>query len=140
VASQLLPAINYMSGSRDTVRSAVARIEEAGDPERYLARLSREIAPAAPPRGYGRPLFPGKPGMVHRLAPPTRLAIEMALHEEQEMRALMGELVDLELAWREAEEIARIADGMFVPREVETSLARLRASAGRGDGGTADGG
>ena len=59
----------------------------------------------------------------------------MALHEEQEMRALMGELVDLELAWREAEEIARIADDMFVPQEVEASLARLRESADRSDGG-----
>lgn len=130
VASQILPAINHMSGSRDTVRAAVARIEEAGDPERYLARLSREIAPATPPRGYGRPLFPGKPGVVHRLPPPTRLAIEMALHEEQEMRALMGELLELELAWREAEEIARIADDLFVPQEVEASLRRMRELVG----------
>lgn len=134
VASQILPAINYMSGSRETVRSAVAQIEEAGDPERYLSRLSRRIAPAAPTPGYGRPLFPGKPGTVHRLPQPTRLAIEMALHEEEEMRALMGELVDLELAWREAEEIAGIADEMFVPREVEASLERLRAEAGRASG------
>jgi hypothetical protein len=135
VAAQILPAINYMSGSRETVRSAVARIEQAGNPERYLARLSREIAPEARPTGYGRPLFAGKPGTVHRLPSPTRLAIEMALHEEQEMRALVGELVDLELAWREAEEIARIADDMFVPQEVEASLVRMRESAGRGDGG-----
>ena len=131
VATQILPAINYMSGSKDTVRTAVERIEAAGDPERYLARLSREIAPSDPPRGYGRPLFPGKPGMVHKLPAPTRLALEMALHEEQEMRALMGELLDLEMAWREAEEIAGISDDMFVPPEVEASLARLRQEAGR---------
>ena len=39
-----------------------------------------------------------------------RLALEMALHEESERRALKGELAALEAAWREAEEIARIAD------------------------------
>ncbi len=134
VATQILPAINYMSGSKDTVRTAVERIEAAGDPEQYLARLSREIAPSDPPRGYGRPLFPGKPGVVHKLPAPTRLALEMALHEEQEMRALMGELLDLEAAWREAEEIAGISDDMFVPHEVEAALERLRRNAGRDTG------
>jgi hypothetical protein len=34
----------------------------------------------------------------------------MALHEESERRALEGELTLLESAWREAEEIAGIAD------------------------------
>lgn len=38
------------------------------------------------------------------------LALEMALHEESERRALDGELATLEAAWREAEEIASIAD------------------------------
>jgi hypothetical protein len=41
-----------------------------------------------------------------------RLALEMALHEESERRALQGELAALEAAWREAEEIARIADAL----------------------------
>jgi hypothetical protein len=39
-----------------------------------------------------------------------RLALEMSLHEEQERRALGGELAELERAWQEAEEIAAIAD------------------------------
>lgn len=46
--------------------------------------------------------------------PPTRLALEMALHEEQERRALEGELWMLERAWREAEEIAAIADRLLL--------------------------
>jgi hypothetical protein len=33
-------------------------------------------------------------------------------HEEAERRALAGELAELEARWREAEEIARIADGL----------------------------
>ena len=38
-----------------------------------------------------------------------RLALEMALHEDVEMRALQGELHTLERAWRDAEEIAPAA-------------------------------
>jgi hypothetical protein len=38
------------------------------------------------------------------------VAVEMALHEETERRALEGELAMLEAMWREAEQIAAIAD------------------------------
>lgn len=40
------------------------------------------------------------------------LALEMALHEEFERRALEGELALLESRWREAEEIAGVADAL----------------------------
>jgi hypothetical protein len=42
-----------------------------------------------------------------------RLALEMAAHEETERRALEGELLELETAWREADEIAAIADALL---------------------------
>ena len=42
-----------------------------------------------------------------------RLALEMAAHEDAERRALDGELAELEAAWRDAEEIAAIADALF---------------------------
>ena len=42
-----------------------------------------------------------------------RLALEMAAHEETERRALEGELEELEAAWREADEIATIADALL---------------------------
>jgi len=41
-----------------------------------------------------------------------RLALEMAAHEDGERRAMEGELALLELAWREAEEVAAIADSL----------------------------
>lgn len=50
----------------------------------------------------------------------------MALHEEAERRALEGELAALELAWRDAEEIAAIADDLTVPDSVRTELDRLK--------------
>ncbi len=42
-----------------------------------------------------------------------RLALEMAAHEESERRALDGELAELAAAWREADEIAAIADALI---------------------------
>jgi hypothetical protein len=42
-----------------------------------------------------------------------RLALEMAAHEEAERRALEGELSALAEAWREADEIATIADALL---------------------------
>jgi hypothetical protein len=44
-----------------------------------------------------------------------RLALEMAAHEEAERRALDGELDALAEAWREADEIASIADVLLTP-------------------------
>ena len=60
----------------------------------------------------------------------TRLALEMVAHEESERRALEGELYLLEEAWKQAEEIAAIADDMFLPASVDAELARLRAARG----------
>jgi hypothetical protein len=42
-----------------------------------------------------------------------RVALEMAAHEESERRALDGELAELEAAWRDADEIATIADALL---------------------------
>lgn len=42
-----------------------------------------------------------------------RLALEMAAHEEAERRALAGELEEIAEAWREADEIATIADALI---------------------------
>jgi len=42
-----------------------------------------------------------------------RLALEMAAHEESERRALEGELAELAEMWREADEIATIADALL---------------------------
>ena len=55
-----------------------------------------------------------------------RLALEMAAREASERRALEGELHILEAAWKEAEEIAGIADDMFLPASVVDDLARLK--------------
>jgi hypothetical protein len=56
----------------------------------------------------------------------TSLAVEMALQEQRERELLAGELLDLEFAWKEAEELARISDTL-TPTYVDQALARLKA-------------
>ncbi len=53
----------------------------------------------------------------------------MALHEEQERRALEGELWRLERAWEEAEEIAAISDDLLLPEGTDDFLERNRPDA-----------
>ena len=53
-----------------------------------------------------------------------RLAFEMASHEETERAAMEGELQQLETDWREAEEIASIADNLFLPKSVTDFIER----------------
>ena len=54
----------------------------------------------------------------------------MATHEESEQRALAGELAALADEWRDAEEIAGIADNLLVPPEAQTFLDRHRPKSG----------
>jgi hypothetical protein len=53
------------------------------------------------------------------VTPSVLLALEMASHEDAERRAMEGELAALERAWRDAEEVAAIADGMFGSTQLE---------------------
>ena len=64
------------------------------------------------------------------MPPAVSLAIEMAVHEDQERAALEGDLIELEAAWREAEEIARIADDLLLPGAVTSRLEKLKRALG----------
>jgi hypothetical protein len=120
-AGRLLPAINVSGGSKRTVQEAVQTLEERRGSEAYLERFFAE-APASNRRGKAKAIV--------ALPAPTRLALEMALHEEAERRAIQGELALLEEAWQEAEEIAAISDNLFLPDEVEQRLAALKRDSG----------
>ena len=64
---------------------------------------------------------------LYGLPAPQRLALEMALHEESERRALDGELGELERAWREAEEISGYpTEILLVSPGVRTSIDQIR--------------
>jgi hypothetical protein len=51
--------------------------------------------------------------LLHWIPDVDRLALEMAANEDAERKALAGELQQLQEAWREAEEIAAIADHLL---------------------------
>ncbi|MGD2153516.1 MAG: hypothetical protein PVG79_09625, partial [Gemmatimonadales bacterium] len=108
-AGHILPKLNSWGGTQSQVRDAVARIEDARAPERLFARASDARA-----------------GTVKKMSAELRLALEMAAHEESERRALEGELVLLERTWREAEEIASIADRLLIPESVEKWIREHR--------------
>lgn len=133
VASIVLPKVNRFGGKRAEVDEAVQYIERAGSSERYL----RRIAAASPSiirsmtdgvsssRVKQRQNQFNKYGLFS-LPASQRLALEMALHEEGERRALEGELADLERAWAEAEEVAAIADNLFLPESVDEQYKKLK--------------
>jgi hypothetical protein len=106
----IMPKVNSGGAARDKVQSAVNRIESSGDPERFMSSVARLPVPKQEPTAWKRwPKFPPVGG-ISKLPLETRLAVEMAVNEENERRALEGELALLELEWKEAEEIAGIAD------------------------------
>ncbi|MDQ3698464.1 MAG: hypothetical protein M3373_10655 [Gemmatimonadota bacterium] len=107
--SLILVRLNWAGASAERVRDAVAWLERYGGEQELLSRASRGDAP------------------ISDLMPERRLAIEMALHEEDERRAIEGELGALEAAWRDAEEVAAIADNLLVPERIDRALASLRA-------------
>jgi len=117
LAGRLLPAINVSGGSRRTVQAAVQTLDDQRGSEAFLEQFFS---------GYPSLNWRGKEKPISALPAPTRLALEMALHEEAERRAIQGELALLEEAWREAEEIAGIADSLFLPEDVERRLADLK--------------
>jgi hypothetical protein len=130
VAGLIVPKMNSTGGNRQVVRQAVGQIEAEGGPDAFLraaigTNAGARFMPAQRPRT--RRSKPYEPGNVAKLPKPTKLAIEMALHEEQERRALEGELQVLEAAWREAEEIATIADDLLVPLDTKEFIEKHRA-------------
>lgn len=113
----ILPAVNSEGGSSKMVQAAVSEIETHGHPERLVRQTAEKW------REYRHR---GRSGLLSGVPHHTRLAFEMALHEEEERRALEGELWRLEQAWREAEEIAAIADDLLLPESASSFVDRHR--------------
>lgn len=131
IASIVIPKVNRFGGARRAVADAVSEIEQSGSAEAYLARLTQTAQANERPyptkkrsRWSGHDDF-NKYGL-YSLPAQHRLALEMALHEEAERRALEGELLELEIAWKDAEEIAAIADNLLLPESVESAFEEMK--------------
>jgi hypothetical protein len=145
---------NARGATQHDVGQALERLTAAGTADEYRRSLTGTPLWLVPPGGSSMrrtrrkgPLFPTPrqilgtfrgevlpinkmPALTFNdgrrpLNPTDALALEMALHEESERAALAGELSGLEAAWREAEEIAAIADSL--PHGFGERIAALRS-------------
>lgn len=126
VLGRALVRSNGAGAKTGQVDSALALLAAAETPNAFLRNKAREEG------GIGFRFIdtegdPDARRARRRPDPPTPmaaeelLALEMALHEDTERAALEGELSALRAAWRDAEEIARIADALpGEPPESET--------------------
>jgi hypothetical protein len=143
----LLAQFNDRGGAPRTVRSAATLLANRPSPEAFIRESAARAAEvydedAARQKAwwaknqYSRATPPVNRGGLANFDRERRLALEMALHEEDERRALEGELAPLVEAWREAEEVAAIADSLLLPAGVEERVAGLRNQITRRQGGT----
>ncbi len=106
---------NASGGQNTDIAGAVARIHDSADARTLINRIARAAE---------------RTGLTNLDRYPTEalLTLEMALHDETERRALDGELEALGAEWELAEEIAKVADDMFLPSAVRAQFDGLSAS------------
>jgi len=102
VLRQGLTYINLVRGGRRRAEDAAREVDRVGGPDQLLRDIARRELP------------------LRALRPERGLAFEMAVDERAEVE-------ELERQWREAEEIAEIADGTLgSSTDVERELLRLK--------------
>ena len=135
IGGQLMARVNRRGGKKDTVQAAVRQIEQSGHPEAFLrdaARVSDRlrqdgtVALEAKRQSKKTRAKYSRKGSLQALPSDMKLALEMATQEQSEREALEGELAVLEAAWQAAEEVASIADNLFVPKSAEEFIRRER--------------
>ena len=106
-AALVMPHVNKSGASAWQVERAVNVIERIPKAEALFHAVAQMVSARSP-------------GVTWSGDPLTTqyLALEMVSHEQQERRALEGELYELEAMWREAEEIAAISDDLLLPAAV----------------------
>jgi hypothetical protein len=158
VAGKMLATLNFGATTEEDIERAAAKLDDAGDPEHYFSRVASLAIRTSWGRDPNAPLGVAEPlarsfaerlalrlttrsfwahggtgsqelALLHRLPAIDRLALEMAANEDFERRALAGELAALRDAWRDAEEIAAIADNLLIPAAIQQKLRRLRGRA-----------
>jgi hypothetical protein len=134
IASIVVPQVNRYGGAPAAISDAVSLIEASRGTEGFLEQVAHSspvtaFQPFRTRRWNRGSAFYGAKMNRGLFALPTseRLALEMALHEEAERKALEGELSELERAWKEAEEIAAISDDLFVTPGIRGTIERLRS-------------
>jgi hypothetical protein len=132
----LMTRVNASGAAVATTRAAAERIAAAGSPDAFIAGLARSSQQRTGDFRQRRANFlrtglgdrpPVDRGALPYLERDERLALEMAVHEEEERRALEEEIGPLEAAWKEAEAIAAIADDLLTPSSTHEFIAKHRS-------------
>jgi hypothetical protein len=106
--------VNAPGASETDLRQALTLMSTAASPSDLLDRTAGgEFTIIERPWTVTKPLVAQDRSGSGRLPLPAMLALEMSLHEQDERAALQGELEALKERWREAEEIAGIADTLI---------------------------
>ena len=123
VLAKMLTKVNRSGGRKEDERLAVGMLES-------VAAHGAHDLPLGVLEQYARKRLFGDKAPAERtlgkIGATTTLALEMALNEQREREVLAGELLDLEFAWKEAEELARIADTLE-SSSIDRALAALKA-------------
>jgi hypothetical protein len=127
----IMPSINARSAAMRKVQGAMQLVEAHRSAEHLIQSMATRLSDLERfMRGHLKRTedrrFFAPEGGLRWLSTEDSLAIEMAVHEENERAAMEGELELLEMAWQDAEEIAAIADNLLIPAEIEEHLKRLR--------------
>ncbi|WP_420129876.1 hypothetical protein [Longimicrobium sp.] len=104
--ARAVPLVNHARPRRPQVMDAVGLLEGFASPAEFVQWVAAERLPLSK-GGFVRLDRVEDTAVLNRRG---ALALEMAVHDEQERRAMDGELAMLQGMWRQAEEIAAIAD------------------------------
>jgi hypothetical protein len=121
VLAAILPRLNWRGADGSDVRGATKIVD---DEEAFAAEVTQRGGNPQPPWQRIAMVHWPSDDHVASMAPVPRLALEMAVTEEVERQALAGEAAALEGRWRDAEEVASIADSLLLPTFVTDWLAR----------------
>jgi hypothetical protein len=113
---KVLPAINMAGAGQSRVAEAIEYLETVPSPSSLPNRILRHTSSVN----------------LHGLAHAHRLALEMAVSEQTEAAAFEQELSVLEVAWREADEIAAIADDLVLDPRIAEQAKKLKQAAADG--------
>ena len=112
----VLRALNFDGGSKRKVNDAARLVDMSRADNRLFGLLPKA----------GRKALWSAYFQLGQQGKELRLALEMAANEDAERVWLAGELLDLERAWRDAEEIAQIADGLGLPSSLDDQIERMK--------------
>jgi hypothetical protein len=138
-AATILAARNHEGAGKKDLAEALDLIEQAPTMDRLFLDAAATVwrVDAARNRWAAKTLSEGEDSAVAltALSKPRLFALEIAANEDIERRAMEGELAELELAWRQAEEIAAIADDLELPEGVRRDQDKLLDQSRRSDAG-----